>query len=323
MNCVARRSSHIEVTVRPLGDADIPQVVELRRLIWPDDLMTPESMAWGIAHADPSDHVGRWVAAGQHRVIGFAVAGRQTWSAGEVGFAYAGVRPDFRRRGVGGRLWDEVEAHLAPLGMARILSGSERNDEDSARFLRRRGFRHTRDDQAWSVDPRAVDVGELGARRAAAERAGLRLVPIRELLDRPRAIFRLTRAVERDIPADVPIAQAYESWKVESLGTPLFEPDASFCVLDGDLPVALTWLLVDHAGGRARHGITGTLSAYRHRGLARLAKLASIAWLAEHGISTLYTDNDTQNRDMLALNANLGFRPLTVFAMWVRDASGG
>ena len=324
METPTRRSAPpARVTVRALRPRDIPAVVELRRIIWPDDLMTVESMAWGIAHASPSAHVGRWVAAGRHGVVGFAVAGRETWSAGEAGFAYAGVQPAFRRRGMGGRLWNEVEAHLAPLGMARTLSGSELSDEASARFLRRRGFRHTRDDQAWSLDPRTVDIGELAARRAAAERAGLRLVPMRELLSRPRAIFRLTRAVERDVPADVPVARSYASWKADSLGTPLFEPDASFCVLDGDRPVALTWLLVDHAGGRARHGITGTLAPYRHRGLARLVKLESLAWLADHRIGVLYTDNDTRNRDMLALNEHLGFRPLTVFAMWLRDTSAG
>jgi GNAT superfamily N-acetyltransferase len=83
----------------------------------------------------------------------------------------------------------------------------------------------------------------------------------------------------------------------------------------------MTWIRLDAAGLRARHGMTGTLPAYRHRGLARLVKLASIRWLAEHGVTALFTDNDTENRDMLALNEHLGFRPLTVFALWAREAA--
>ena len=89
-------------------------------------------------------------------------------------------------------------------------------------------------------------------------------------------------------------------------------------MLAGDVPVALTWIRLDRAGRRAAHGMTGTLREYRHRGLAHLVKLASIAWLADHGITALYTDNDRENRDMLALNEHLGFRPLTVFDLWAR-----
>ena len=82
----------------------------------------------------------------------------------------------------------------------------------------------------------------------------------------------------------------------------------------------MTWIHLDAEGGRARHGMTGTLPAYRHQSLARMVKLASLAWLAEHGVTRLFTDNDIANRDMLALNEHLGFRPLTVFTMWAREA---
>ena len=55
--------------------------------------------------------------------------------------------------------------------------------------------------------------------------------------------------------------------------------------------------------------MTGTLRAYRGRGLARLAKLAGIRWCAENGVHTLLTANDSQNAPMLAINERLGYRP--------------
>ncbi len=312
-----------EVIVRPFRRRDIPEVVDLRRLIWPDDVTTPASMAWSLDHADADERARRWVASDRGRVVGFAVSGLASWTTGRVAYAYLGVQPGRRRQGVGGRLFETVDRYLAVLGPRRTLSGSERDDEASARFLVERGFRRTRDDQAWSVDPRTVSSAELGERRAAAEARGLRLVPMRALLDRPEAIYRLNLALERDLPSDVPIAQPYDVWRTHDLEMPLFAPDASFCVLADDQPVAMTWIVLDDAGHRARHGMTGTLPAYRHQGLARLVKLASIAWLAEHGTTALFTDNDTENRDMLALNEHLGFRPLTVFALWAREASPG
>jgi GNAT superfamily N-acetyltransferase len=144
-------------------------------------------------------------------------------------------------------------------------------------------------------------------------------MPVRELLARPEALYALNNALEHDLPSDVPIDEPYAAWLLHEFEVPTFSPDASFCVLADEEPVAMTWIHLDEIGRRARHGMTGTLRPYRHRGLARLVKLASIQWLAEHGVTVLFTDNDTANTDMLALNEHLGFRPLTVFAMFVRE----
>jgi RimJ/RimL family protein N-acetyltransferase len=65
--------------------------------------------------------------------------------------------------------------------------------------------------------------------------------------------------------------------------------------------------------------MTGTAPAFRRRGLARLAKEATIAWAAEAGIETITTSNDTTNADMLALNEHLGYRPTVVRIAVVRD----
>ena len=280
---------------------------------------TADSFAWELDHPDPGEHGRRWVASERRMVVGWASAGLSTWAAGRSAYGFVGVHPDHRRRGIGGRLWAAAEGHLARLRPAVTLTGSVLGEADASRFLGARGFRPTRLDQTWSLDPRTVSLVELPDRIAAARAAGLRLVPIRTLLGRPRDLWRLHVALEADIPSDFPIASPYDGWRLSQLEVPIFSPDASFCVLDGDEPVALTWIRLDADGHRAGHGMTGTLPAYRHRGLARLVKLASIGWLAEHGIAELYTDNDTANHDMLALNEHLGYRPLYVIQGWSRD----
>lgn len=69
----------------------------------------------------------------------------------------------------------------------------------------------------------------------------------------------------------------------------------------------------DAAGLIALIHLTGTLREFRRRGLARLVKLATIRWAAEHGITAIYTGNDTENAPMLALNDSLGFHPTIVY----------
>jgi GNAT superfamily N-acetyltransferase len=311
------------VVVRPLERRDIPGVVEVRHLVWADEISTPASFGWRLDHPEPGEDARHLVAVDRGHVVGFGFGGRATWTADDVGRAFVGVHPERRREGIGRRLFDAVDAYLATLRPVRTQTGTDRRDERAARFVEHRGFRHTRDDQGWSVDPGSVPLDDLARRRLDAERRGLRLVPMRALLDRPEEIYRLNLALERDLPSDDPIASSYASWRIHEFETPSFSPDASFAVLDGATPVAMTWLHVDLEGHRARHGMTGTLPAYRHQGLARLVKLASIGWLAEHAVTTLFTDNDTANTDMLALNEHLGYRPLTVWSLWVRDGSPG
>ena len=55
--------------------------------------------------------------------------------------------------------------------------------------------------------------------------------------------------------------------------------------------------------------MTGTLPEFRRRGLARLAKLATIRWAAENGVEWMLTANAEANTGMRALNESLGTGP--------------
>lgn len=309
----------LPAVVRPLRRADLSAVVELRRRVWPDRIETPGSVAWALDHPDPGEHMRRWVVTIDRVVVGSAAASRATWTPNPVAYVYVGVDASWRGRGFGGRLFDLGAAHAMALGTSRILVATDRGDEASARFVAARGFHRTREIRTWSLDPAAAPLRDLLRLRAVAEAAGLQLVPVRALLGRPAELHRLHVALERDIPSDEPVESTFATWRLRQLDTPLFDPDASFLVLDGSEPVALTWMFVDREGRRAGHGLTGTLPAYRHRGLARLVKLASLDWLAEHGVGIVYTDNDSTNADILALNEHLGFRPLDGIELWARN----
>jgi GNAT superfamily N-acetyltransferase len=65
--------------------------------------------------------------------------------------------------------------------------------------------------------------------------------------------------------------------------------------------------------------MTATLPAFRRRGLARLAKLATIRWAAEAGITSILTSNDRENPGMLALNDELGYRLRRWSSVFARD----
>ncbi len=64
---------------------------------------------------------------------------------------------------------------------------------------------------------------------------------------------------------------------------------------------------------------TGSLRAYKGRGLARLAKLAVMRRLAEVGVELVLTENDATNAPMLAINDRLGYRPIESRYSYVLD----
>ena len=159
--------------------------------------------------------------------------------------------------------------------------------------------------RSTSAQSISAPVEEHIARKAAE---GFTLAPLAELRDRPHDVHAVYAAATADIPADDPEDDVpFEDWEKQDLDDPELAWDGSFVVLHEGQPVALAFLLVNPDAKTGSNEMTGTLPAFRGRGLARLAKLASIRWAAEQGYRTIYTGNDAENAPMLSLNRSLGY----------------
>lgn len=261
-----------------------------------------------------------WVAELDGAVVGWAEGSRQL-SAGsqDVQRAWAAVHPDHRRRGIGSQLFAAAEERAVRHGARLVRSWTLADQPEAIRFLAVRGYAHRRTERLWSLDPRTVDLSDLPTREREAAAAGYRVTPLRDLLSRPEDLYRTFNATDADVPGDIATdGMRYDEWRRFTLADPLLDPDGSFVVLHQDEPVALAWLAVDHERRRAGNLMTGTLRHHRHRGLARLVKLATIRWAVANGIERIATGNDSTNRDMLALNERLGYRRLPDFLVFAR-----
>jgi GNAT superfamily N-acetyltransferase len=65
---------------------------------------------------------------------------------------------------------------------------------------------------------------------------------------------------------------------------------------------------IETEGDRAWSGMTGTIPAYRGKGLAKLVKSVALRRCAAAGITGAFTSNDDANGPMLAVNNWLGYR---------------
>jgi RimJ/RimL family protein N-acetyltransferase len=122
----------------------------------------------------------------------------------------------------------------------------------------------------------------------------------------PRLVYDVDIAASQDEPGDMPIQPvAFDEWLEDIWRSPSLDLDLSVGVLDAATCVAFTAVETD--ADRAWSGMTGTLPAYRGRGLAKVAKSVALRRAADAGITTAYTSNDEANAAMLAINTWLGY----------------
>jgi GNAT superfamily N-acetyltransferase len=260
-----------------------------------------------------------WVAEADGRIVGWAeVRLRWTTTAPDVGDVWGYVVPSMRGEGLGTALYDEAERYLIAVG-AKIFE-SWTYTEAGAGLLEARGFRATGREQVSTLEPALADLTMLPALEAEKAAEEFTLAPLGEVLDQVEALHHVYAAASADVPEyfredDIRL----EEWRRETLEHPQLSHEGSFVILAQEEPVALAFVEVDEPARIAANEMTGTLHEFRRRGLARLAKLATIRWAAEHHIAAMQTGNSHENAAMLALNASLGYRPVQIETHYLRD----
>ena len=293
---------------------DVPQAAALRQRAWPDSIVTAEGMQhWLEATPERAEH--RHLAfqeAGE--LVGWASAGRE-WTRSDPthGFVEISVDPAHGGRRIASQLIDEVEAHLAWLGVT--TTRGESLDEPAARALaERHGFTESGSSSTSAVDPRNV--------RPLPLPPDVTVVSFAEL-DDPEPVWALDLEVSRDLPNEEFDAVPLDEWSKAFWRSPIVDDDASLVAfVDGEL-VAMTMIRIDRASGRAKNNLAGTRRAFRGRGIATALKSQSLARAAELGVTIVITDNEELNAPMLAVNAKLGYRPFSRRIAWERRVTSG
>ncbi|MBD0317321.1 MAG: GNAT family N-acetyltransferase [Thermoleophilia bacterium] len=297
----------------------------LANLVGAVEVEEPTPTATGFAHwietMPPRGRFRGWVAEEDGRLVG-AAWGYLEWSVSAEGAAslWTGVLPEARRRGIGSTLFAAAEEHVLGSG-ARKLSAFALERSNGERFLRGRGFRRARTSLVQRLDPSTADVSALAPLEEAKRGEGFALVPLGAVADRTRELHALYVAASADMPADDPEDDIrFDEFVSHLLGDPELTPEGSYVVLADGRPAALAFLLVNREAAAALNEMTGTLPDFRGRGLARLAKLATVRWARAQGIRELVTENDYENEAMRALNKSLGYRVTHVRAWLSRSA---
>jgi GNAT superfamily N-acetyltransferase len=284
------------MTIRDLEpERDAPALVELTRETQPFATITVDSWLHRARSVPQDARLRAYVAEVDGHVVGEGWA-LLAWFEQGLAVMQVAVREEARGRGLGSALYERAIDHAHTLGAPMISTTFFENDAGVA-FATARGFAEARAERVAVLDPRTVE------EQPAA--------PVRSLLEADlRDAHRIDDAATRDMPSLRPHEPiSWEEWQQHVLEHPLFVREGSFLAYADGEAAAVSLLTADSDSGRSTNFFTGTLPEFRGRGLGLAAKLASVHWAAEHGITKMSTMNDETNAPMLAINRRLGYEP--------------
>jgi RimJ/RimL family protein N-acetyltransferase len=223
-------------------------------------------------------------------------------------------------------LWRWLSGEAEATGSMKLEAYAGEDEPEVMEALARAGYERDRLEKVWELDlsERGEQlVSDAREARNLAKQAGIELLTVAEWPD-PKALTKLHALddmTRKDIPTTFPILPESIEDFTRRASAPDRPRDVWWIALDGDRPVAMSYLRVPPVRGNAWTGYTCCDREYRGRGIARAVKLQSLAQAAERGVPFVYTDNDSENAPMLHINEQLGYRPRPGFVSLLKRVS--
>lgn len=300
--------------IRPEVRADLEGFAAVRHSALPFYLITPDSLAYDLAHFHPDARYRPLVAEEDGEIIGSAQVGLLHESPEpNQAFVNVYVHPERTHRGAGTLLLRSAEHYLASHGATRLLAWVL--DEPGNRtFAETHGYKGSRSSHFQRLD---LANGTLPPLQSPPP--GVELVTAADFADDPRQVFELDAETTSDEPSDAGAELTdYEGWLEDTWRHPLVDHElTTIAVVDGKL-AAFSAARTD-GGTRYATGMTGTARAFRGQGLAKLAKNDSLHRARAAGYTEAFTGNDTGNGPMLAINKWFGYEICATEVRYVRE----
>lgn len=305
-------------TLRPCEPGDRAALAALADAVLPDNpqvyfgyLETPIVLRASEQHGAGSYCCVVTAAPGQP-VIGYGCI----WPTGSIANAriFLMVRPEWRRRGAGSRILDELMAHLQRLDAPRVQARVRGDQWAAVTFLEKRGFVPVQQMTGLRQTVAEMDEDAYGPALQAVRQRGIALTTLAEEQEHePECWIRLHNLWNAAYP-DSPEGQLGQSapWTREQVMSVVADgadlPDAFFIAKMRDQYIG--WTSLSGRGtepGCLRVGeMTGVRPEYRRQGVAMALKMQANLYARQHGYQAIITR--TANPAMLALNEKLGFR---------------
>lgn len=217
------------------------------------------------------------------------------------------VRPQFRGRGVGSRVHEELLRHAAELGRDGLEVEVAESDESSVAWLQRRGYRETQRLFSLRLDLSSARLSE------PELPADIELTSLAEQPHRAVELFDLVRETITDVPGTFgeQVPEEFEQWSALELDPQSRPPELAILALQGSALVGAA-LARREGTEKVWHSYTCVRRGSRGQGIAYALKMAQLDAARATGCRWSETDNHPDNAPMRHLNAKLGYQPCDV-----------
>ncbi|MDE0670469.1 MAG: GNAT family N-acetyltransferase [Caldilineaceae bacterium SB0662_bin_9] len=308
-------------------DSDYQTLRILTEKIYPDEPTSVETLRWDD-DSRPKVWWRKRVAEVDGKFAALGTVGEPFWSLqeGKVHLSVE-VDPDYLNRGIGTRLFADLEALAHARGpVRRLITGTQEDKTAASDFLRERGFEVAIREPISELDLPAFDETPFVHKIQQAEASGIRLVSLadlaREYHNWQERHWQLDTAIMQDVPTPDPFSpRTLETFVRQHIGNPGFSPDVTHVAVHGGEWVGISELYIDpshpEVGGT---GLTGVTRPWRRKGLATALKLKVLHQARTRGVRRVITDNE-ENNPMFQINLMLGFKAKPAWLGWQLNLS--
>lgn len=211
-------------------------------------------------------------------------------------------------------MWEWIGKQAIADGAHLLLAYAGEDEPEALEVLAELGYRRARLEKVWELDLRRHGqrlVAEAAAAKEAVAAQGIRLVTLADWDDPAKVakLHSLDEGTRQDVPHTVPIVPETVHEFEQRLRAPDRPHDRYWIALEGDRPVAVSYLKFPPVRGTVWTGFTAAAREFRGRGIARAVKLQTLAQAVALGVPCVRTDNDSTNAPMLRINETLGYEP--------------
>jgi RimJ/RimL family protein N-acetyltransferase len=309
-----------ELTYRQASLDDAELASDLMTASYPAMAQDPVITRLRWKHSRRGFSYGRFIAEMNGKPLGFLAWVHGAWNDVEDGHCEVEAWLDRAAldRGLLVEMFAWIGDRAEAEGSRLLLSYCAEDELEMLQALAALDYRPERVERVWELDlkthgRRLVDEAAEARDRMAA--AGIHWTTLAGWpgADRVRKLHELNERTVEDIPHTVTIVhEAFEDFE-QRVNMPDRPHDRFWIALDGDRPVAMSYLKFPPVRGDVWTGYTCTDPEYRGRGLARAIKLQTLAQAVELGVPRVVTANDGENAPMLHINETLGYRRLPGF----------
>lgn len=313
------------------SQAEFAALARLENRNFPDEPTTPEVLQQRALERQSFCFAHEEAVWQGDRMLGYGSLHRSWWFEQPGRYRiYVSVDRDWRRQGIGTRLWKRLLSLASITERIHCLESGAREDRpDALAFLTARGFVPEARIEKSELSLDGFEPGNWQHERTTPSEAGAAICSLHEATERypdwQHRLWRLEQRLYRDVPSPVSFRPLdFRQWLRQRVDSPGFNPAACWIALDqttGDWIGVTDLVAADGNTGILDTGFTGMERSWRRKGLATALKLQAIEWARKEGYKYIRTDNGSHN-PMYHLNLKLGFRPRPSWIGLVRQGPG-